>query len=63
MVILGEVHTGLLQTRSPLETGQAARLLELVPGESVLVSERPMPFVQSPRVLTGVDCDLSAGSG
>lgn len=63
MVILGEVHTGLLQTRSPLEIDQAARLLELVPGESVLVSERPMPFVQSPRVLTGVDCDLPVASG
>ncbi|MEV4705797.1 SCO2521 family protein [Actinoplanes sp. NPDC049316] len=63
MVILGEVETGLLQTRSPLETDQAARLLELVPGQSVLVSERPMPFVQSPPVLTGVDCDLPAASG
>jgi len=63
MVILGEVHTGLLQTRAPLDTGQAARLLELVPGESVLVSERPMPFARSPRVLTGVDCDLPGASG
>jgi hypothetical protein len=63
MVILGEVHTGLLQSRSPLETDQAARLLELVPGESVLVSERPMPFAQSSRVLTGVDCDLPAAGG
>ncbi|UQU64039.1 SCO2521 family protein [Couchioplanes caeruleus] len=63
MVILGEVHTGLLQSHSALETHQAARLLGLLPGHPAAVFERPMPFVQSPPVLTGVDCDLPATSG
>jgi len=63
MLILGEVHSGLLQNRSPLSVDLAAQVLELVLGEAALVSERPIPFVQSPSTLAGVDCGLAVTAG
>jgi len=63
MLILGEVHSGLLQNRGPLSSDNAAQVLELVLGEAVLVSERPIPFVQSPSTLVGVDCGLAVTAG
>ena len=63
MLILGEVHSGLQQNRGPLSSDNAAQVLELVLGEAVLVSERPIPFVQSPTTLAGVDCGLAVTAG
>jgi hypothetical protein len=63
LLILGEVHSGLLQNRSPLSVDLAVQVLELVLGEAVLVSERPIQFVQSPSMLAGVDCGLPVTAG
>jgi hypothetical protein len=58
VLIVGEVHTGLLRGRDPL-TGEDARVLvDLVAGEPVLVSERPRSYVRSPARPVGVDCAL-----
>jgi len=63
MLMLGEVHTVLLQNSTSLQPSQAARILALVPGEQVRVSERPIAYAVSPAVLTGVDCPLATFSG
>jgi hypothetical protein len=64
VLIVGEVHTGLLRGRDPV-TGDVARdLVDLVSGEPVLVSERPRACVRSPGRPVGVDCQLGPeGSG
>jgi hypothetical protein len=58
VLIVGEVHTGLLRGRDPV-TGETARdLVDLVAGERVLISERPRSQVRSPARPVGVDCPL-----
>jgi len=58
VLIVGEVHTGLLRGRDPV-TGETARdLVDLVAGERVLISERPRLQVRSPARPVGVDCPL-----
>ncbi len=62
MLVLGEVRTGLIQNSTALSKVDAARLLDLVLGERVRVSERPIHHATSPERLVGVDCPLSARS-
>ncbi|MBU2669355.1 hypothetical protein KOI35_38170 [Actinoplanes bogorensis] len=58
MLIVGEVHTGLLRGRGPLSATGAAMLVDLVAGEPVLRLERPRAYVRSPERPVGVDCPL-----
>lgn len=62
MLIVGEVHTNVLRERDPVTTDHAQHLLDLVPGEPVLVSERPMSYARSPQRLVGVACPVAAGT-
>jgi hypothetical protein len=61
MLIAGEVHTGLLRGPDPVTADQARRLVDLVVGEPVLVSERPIAYVRSPETPVGVDCGVGDG--
>jgi len=61
MLFAGEVHTGLLRGPDPVTADQARRLVDLVVGEPVLTSERPIAYVRSPEIPVGVDCGLGAG--
>lgn len=63
MLILGEVHTGLLQHSVPLSASGCESLLGFIRGEPVRRSERPISHAASPELLTGVDCPLPTGSG
>jgi hypothetical protein len=58
MLVAGEVHTGLLRGRDPVTPDQARCLLDLVVGEPVLVSHRPIAYVRSPDIPVGVDCGI-----
>jgi hypothetical protein len=58
VLIVGEVHTGLLRGRDPVAGDVARDLVDLVSGEPVLVSERPRFCVRSPVKPVGVDCPL-----
>jgi hypothetical protein len=60
MLIAGEVHTGLLRGPDPVTAEQARGLVDLVIGEPVLVSHRPIAYVRSPEMPVGVDCGLGA---
>jgi hypothetical protein len=63
MLILGEVHTGLLQNSTALPAPQCEGALGLFRGETVRRSERPIAHAVSPDLLAGVDCRLATGSG
>ncbi|MBO4205169.1 SCO2521 family protein [Micromonospora echinofusca] len=63
MLTLGEVHTGLLQNSTSLSLEHTTQLLDLLVGERVRRSERPIAYVVSPDQLTGVDCLLPTGTG
>jgi hypothetical protein len=64
VLIVGEVHTGLLRGRDPVAEDVARALVDLVSGKRVLISERPRSCVRSPGRPVGVDCLLGpAGSG
>ena len=63
MLTLGEVHTGLLQHSTSLSLDRTTQLLDLLVGERVRRSERPIAYVIAPDQLTGVDCLLATGSG
>ena len=58
MLIVGEVHTGLLRGGGPVTGDVASELVDLVRGEPVLVSERPRSHVRAPAKPVGVDCPL-----
>lgn len=62
-MLIGEVHTGLLQHSTALDVEQAARLLSLVEGANVLSSQRPTAYALSPEIPAGVDCMLPSVSG
>ena len=47
-VMVGEVHTGILQHSSALSASSAADLMGLVTGESQRIFGRPISYVQSP---------------
>lgn len=62
-VAVGEIRTGLLR-HGPSLTGDAtARLLDLLPGEPVLQSQRPISHALSPDVVNGVDCNVLTSKG
>lgn len=63
MLILGEVHTGLLQNSTSLPPAGCEGALGLFRGEAVRRSERPIAHAASPDLLTGVDCRLATASG
>jgi hypothetical protein len=58
VLIVGEVHTGLLRGRDPVTGDVARRLVDLVAGLPVLVHQRPVEYVRSPEKPVGVDCPL-----
>src|SRR5262249_45471213 len=63
LLTMGEGHTGLLHHSSAVSPASPTRLLDVVLGERVRRSERPISYMQSPGQLTGVDCLLPAVSG
>ncbi|GHF69938.1 SCO2521 family protein [Streptomyces griseosporeus] len=63
VLVCGEVRTGLLPSLHALDVRAATQLLRLRSDDHVLVSERPVPRVLSPEILTGVDCPLPAAGG
>ncbi len=63
MLIVGEVRTNVLRERDPVTTDHAQHLLDLVPGEPVFVSKRPMSYARSPQRPVGVACPIAAGTG
>lgn len=62
-VAMGEIRTGLLRHSAMLTRASTAQLLDLVPGEPLKESQRPIQHVLSPDVATGVDCQLMADGG
>ncbi|GAB2603966.1 hypothetical protein Aab01nite_47570 [Paractinoplanes abujensis] len=62
MLIVGEVHTGVLRGRGPMRASEAALLVDLVAGEPVLRLDRPRAYVRSPSRPVGVDCPLGGVS-
>jgi hypothetical protein len=56
MLTIGEVHTGLLLTSAALPVDTAEELLAIAPGGLVRTRQRPIRYVRSPEVFTGVDC-------
>ncbi|MBO4272680.1 SCO2521 family protein [Microbispora triticiradicis] len=63
MLVMGEVHTGLLQNSGEISEPACRQVLGLMAGETVRVSRRPIVHALSPDRLTGVDCVLPAASG
>jgi hypothetical protein len=63
MLMLGEVSTGLLRHSTPVTSQASTDILRLRPGEPVRRSTRPIAYVRSPELLTGVDCRLPTESG
>ncbi|MEU6848644.1 SCO2521 family protein [Actinacidiphila alni] len=63
LMMIGEVHTGLVLSSRALAAEQARTLLDFVPGQPVRVHERPVGRCVSADVLHGVDCPVHAGSG
>jgi hypothetical protein len=61
MLIAGEVHTALLRGPDPATPELARRMVDLVAGQPVVVSQRPIAYVRSPEIPVGVDCALSPG--
>ncbi len=56
-LVLGEIHTQLLPTATPIDPRSARRLVEsLVAFQAVTESTRPIHRVSSPTQLVGVDC-------
>ncbi|GAB4589900.1 SCO2521 family protein [Nocardia sp. IFM 10818] len=62
LVLLGEVRTGLLPTADALPPREVAELLALLPGQRVLMRERPLALAISPSSAVGVDCQLATVS-
>jgi hypothetical protein len=61
MLIVGEIHTGLLPHSRPLTPEEARAALALAVGETVVQWARPVPHTASPTLLHGVDCRLALG--
>lgn len=62
VLIVGEIHTGLLRGRGPMSASDAALLVDLVAGEPVLRLDRPRAYVRSPERPVGVDCPLGTAA-
>ncbi|GAA4948581.1 SCO2521 family protein [Actinoplanes utahensis] len=63
MLAFGEVQTGLLQHSTPLSRERTGEILDLVMGERVRLSDRPIAYALSPDRLHGVDCPLPTVPG
>lgn len=63
MLMLGEVHTGLLQHSHSLPVSSCEGVLNFLHGEEVRRFQRPIARADSPTLLTGVDCRLPTASG
>ncbi|MCG5220006.1 SCO2521 family protein [Streptosporangium sp. KLBMP 9127] len=63
MLIMGEVHTGLLRNLGELSETECREVLRLTSGEEPRTWQRPLLYAISPDVLTGVDCRLPSSSG
>ena len=61
--MLGAVHTVLLKHSTAMSQEDVVRILDVVLGEPVRRSQRPIQYAVSPERFTGVDCDLPTGSG
>jgi hypothetical protein len=62
MLMMGEVHTGLLRCLGELSETECREVLSLISGERARISQRPLPYAVSPELLTGVDCRLPSAS-
>lgn len=62
-VHLGEIHTGVLQSSSPISAELARSVLAALPHQAVRTWERPIRQAASPEVLTGLDHPLPSASG
>ncbi|SCF34178.1 SCO2521 family protein [Micromonospora carbonacea] len=62
-LLIGEVHTGLLQHSTALSASTVAQVLRLRPGERAGIMDRPIRYAVSPSLLTGVDCRFGGASG
>ncbi|WP_040814376.1 SCO2521 family protein [Nocardia concava] len=62
LVLLGEVRTALLPNSGGLAAREASALLSLLPGQRVLMRERPLALAVSPSSAVGVDCRLATVS-
>ncbi|MFI1915721.1 SCO2521 family protein [Nocardia sp. NPDC020380] len=62
LVLLGEVRTTLLPSSGALAGREASALLSLLPGQRVLLRERPLALAVSPSSAVGVDCQLATVS-
>jgi hypothetical protein len=63
VLALGEIRTCLLQNSQRVPRTSVKTLLELLPGEHVRLSDRPVAYSVSPQTLDGVDCQLAGASG
>jgi hypothetical protein len=62
-LLLGEIHSGVLQNSRPITPESADEMLSLITDYPVRSWERPIRHAASGQVLTGVDCPLpSTGS-
>jgi hypothetical protein len=62
MLVMGEIHTGLLQNSGEISESTCREILGLLSGDRVRVSRRPIVYALSPDRLTGVDCRLPSAS-
>jgi hypothetical protein len=62
-VAIGEIRTGMLRHSTTLPKNAVAELIDLVPGEPVRQSERPIAHALSADVSNGVDCFLPTDNG
>jgi hypothetical protein len=62
-VVLGEIHTGLLQNSTSVAPSLVGELLALTPRASVRMWERPIRHAASPERLSGVDAQLPSAAG
>jgi hypothetical protein len=60
---VGEIRTRMLRTSTALPRSAVAELIDLVPGEPVRQSERPIAHALSADVANGVDCLLATATG
>lgn len=63
VAVLGEIHTGLLQSSTAVTSDVARELLALIPRTPVRTWERPIRHAASPERLTGIDSNLPSESG
>ena len=61
MLVIGEIHTGLLSHSVPLTPEQAKATLSLAVGEGVSQWARPVAHTGSAPILHGVDCRVPLG--